>query len=717
MIFTDRTIIVQKGTSSINDTVVLYRGDKNIEIRFTLNEGSPFKFGSGASPNIIEKTEAAYGQLIIKTPNDLPSIFSEIVPTNEGKIIFTITTEMIDEITEVGNYTFQIRLLDENKESRVTIPEVVNGIEIREPIATEDVSTSNEIGVATVGYAITTAGTSEDAFDTQGNYNKTTWGTGDRITAAKLNKIEAGIDGVNQKVASGSTGGEAGVDLSIYQTKTDNTLNTTNKTVSGAINEINEAMVITEEQTGDITVGEVPVGGSNKASDITITDTAGNYTSNNVEGALQEVGSQIKEKADKTVANDIQQDVASLSNKILSLENNITHIPCENVYRDIDRNKSFIYSTNRSGISNIYYCNESTFNNDILINKLEIPVIVTSTGDKTLLYMVLDANMIVISAGQLTTPVDTTGTHNVTFSNLAIDLPKGGHIAFTYKDDTCKPTYDVTHKNENIHSVANMTHNMYNTSTVNIGETMNWRQTLNGSINYILYYKETASIAETLNNIITKDELDAKVQESVAQSSQNRLYGKKIIAIGDSMVQGHSIAKDEGWLAMIANRNNMTFVNYGINGTYMTNKLYGKNKGVVERYMDMDNDADYIIVFAGTNDGNSDVVIGENSSSNPSEFKGALNIICKGLLDKYPTKRIMFITPYLRNSKYVDYINAIEDICALYGIRVFNNMKNGGICWQNTAQVQALTLNDTYHLNLAGMEYASYKYEEELKRL
>ena len=205
MIFTDRTVIVQKGTSSINDTIVLYRGDKDIEIRFTLNEGSPFKFGSGASPNIIEKTEAAYGQLIIKRPNDLPAVFSEIAPTNEGKIVFTITAEMIDEITEVGNYTFQIRLLDESRNSRATLPEVVNGIEIREPIASEDVSTSNEVGVAAVGYAMTTAGTTEDAFDTQGNYNKTTWGTGDRITAAKLNKIEAGIDGVNKKVASGGS--------------------------------------------------------------------------------------------------------------------------------------------------------------------------------------------------------------------------------------------------------------------------------------------------------------------------------------------------------------------------------------------------------------------------------------------------------------------------------------------------------------------------------
>lgn len=217
MIFTDRTIMVQKGTSSINDTIVLYRGDREVQIRFTLNEGSPFKFGSGASPNIIEKTEAAYGQLIIKTPNDLPAIFSEIVPTNEGKIIFTITAEMIDEITEVGNYTFQIRLLDESRNSRATLPEVVNGIEIREPIATEDVTTTNEVGEATVGYALTTAGVSEDTFDSQGNYNKTTWGTGDRITAAKLNKIEAGIDGVNKKVASGGTGGN--VDLSGYVTK------------------------------------------------------------------------------------------------------------------------------------------------------------------------------------------------------------------------------------------------------------------------------------------------------------------------------------------------------------------------------------------------------------------------------------------------------------------------------------------------------------------
>ena len=142
VIFTDRTVIVQKGTSSINDTIILYRGDRDVEIKFTLNEGSPFRFGSGASPNIIEKTEAAYGQLVIKTPNDLPAIFSEVAPTNEGKIVFKITGEMIDEIAEVGNYSFQIRLFDESTNSRVTLPEVNGGIEIREPIASEDTSST-----------------------------------------------------------------------------------------------------------------------------------------------------------------------------------------------------------------------------------------------------------------------------------------------------------------------------------------------------------------------------------------------------------------------------------------------------------------------------------------------------------------------------------------------------------------------------------------------
>ena len=138
VIFTDRAVKVKRGVSSINAPIILYRGDREVEIRFTLKEEAPFMFNKETDSNIIENSEAAYGQLVIKTPNDLPAIFSEVVPTNEGKIVFKITGEMIDEITEVGNYSFQIRLFDESINSRITLPEVNDGIEIREPIASED---------------------------------------------------------------------------------------------------------------------------------------------------------------------------------------------------------------------------------------------------------------------------------------------------------------------------------------------------------------------------------------------------------------------------------------------------------------------------------------------------------------------------------------------------------------------------------------------------
>ena len=205
MIFTERTIKISNDVCEIDKPIVLYRGDYNVEIRFAIIE-CPYKYTTKNSTNIIEDVNASYGQLVIRVPNDGPPIFTDVVETNEGSIVFTLSGEMIDETIEVGDYTFQIRLFDSNRGSRATIPPIENGISIREPIATEDVTDTNEVGIATVGYAMTTAGTAEDAFDSQGNYNKTTWATGDRITAAKLNKIEAGIDGVNKKAASGAGG-------------------------------------------------------------------------------------------------------------------------------------------------------------------------------------------------------------------------------------------------------------------------------------------------------------------------------------------------------------------------------------------------------------------------------------------------------------------------------------------------------------------------------
>lgn len=202
MIFTESTIKISNNVSKMDSTIVLYRGDKNVEIRFTILQ-SPFKYSNTVATNVIESTNASYGQLVIKTPNDKPPIFSEVSATKEGTILFTITKEMIDEIEEVGVYTFQIRLMDENKQSRVTIPPVENGIEIKEPIAIEDDNTTNVVGLAKANYAVATlSDVDTPAFDDNGQYIKTNWNDGDIITNVSLNKIEDGIYTTNENVTA-----------------------------------------------------------------------------------------------------------------------------------------------------------------------------------------------------------------------------------------------------------------------------------------------------------------------------------------------------------------------------------------------------------------------------------------------------------------------------------------------------------------------------------
>ena len=220
MIFTERTIMVVNDNATINKPLILYRGDKNIELKITIAE-SQFKFRNNDASNVIETTDASYAQLIINTPYNSP-IFSDVAATKNGTVIFVITEGMVDEIREVGIYDIQIRLLDDNKQSRVTIPPVSNAIEIREPIAMEDGSAidSNLVNTAMVNYAVTTTSAPLEAFDSQGNYIKNTWGEGDRITDAKLNKLEAGIDGVNKKVASVGTSGEGMTQEQISQLST-----------------------------------------------------------------------------------------------------------------------------------------------------------------------------------------------------------------------------------------------------------------------------------------------------------------------------------------------------------------------------------------------------------------------------------------------------------------------------------------------------------------
>ena len=124
MLSTECIISIKRGTSKINAPIVLYRGDKNIEVKFQINN-NPF----------IADSAVKYGQLIIKLPEAGIVIFSTINKFDEEVVSFILPEDMMDEIVEVGLYTIQLRFYNEDKSSVATLPEIAQALDIREPIA------------------------------------------------------------------------------------------------------------------------------------------------------------------------------------------------------------------------------------------------------------------------------------------------------------------------------------------------------------------------------------------------------------------------------------------------------------------------------------------------------------------------------------------------------------------------------------------------------
>ncbi len=227
-----------------------------------------------------------------------------------------------------------------------------------------------------------------------------------------------------------------------------------------------------------------------------------------------------------------------------------------------------------------------------------------------------------------------------------------------------------------------------------------------------------------------------KITEHKASKVDNSvLYGKKLVVFGDSMAYGHTIPESV-WTKILAEKNNMILTNFSQNGTTIVRKtttMSGMNfldtDSIYAKVMDNLNnpvEADYIVVFGGTNDiaRNDQCPLGTIDDATSQTFYGALNAICQRLIQTYPSGNICFITPYVRNAGLANtevckqYIKAIHDVCEKWGgIPVFDNSVNGGVDFSHSAQVKALTMQDSYHLNEAGHLRAMHKYEVFLQSL
>ena len=195
MISKDCTITIDKGNASVDEDVYLYKNDMNIQILFTIVNNKYRYTKNTAIDNIIANNKASYAQVKFKK-GDIEIDFEE-QETKNGAVVLLIKKELIDEDTELGDYSIQIRLFDENKTSVITLPPVENCIHIQRPLFEKAGEDTNIVDQALTDMAVVTYAEPISATNSDGTYNKKTWISKEKITTAELNRMEEGISDVS----------------------------------------------------------------------------------------------------------------------------------------------------------------------------------------------------------------------------------------------------------------------------------------------------------------------------------------------------------------------------------------------------------------------------------------------------------------------------------------------------------------------------------------
>ena len=175
----------------------------------------------------------------------------------------------------------------------------------------------------------------------------------------------------------------------------------------------------------------------------------------------------------------------------------------------------------------------------------------------------------------------------------------------------------------------------------------------------------------------------------------------KINFLGDSITEGAGATSYENcFVKIIEKKTGALCRNYGISGTRIARQIKSSNvtsydQDFCSRIAKMDNDADIIVVFGGTNDyGHGDAPIGTINDKTPNTFYGALHYLYYNLIAKYPNAFIFVITPLHRVCEnnlrgegekerdflpLRDYVKIIREVADFYSIPVLDLFANSGI--------------------------------------
>ena len=179
--------------------------------------------------------------------------------------------------------------------------------------------------------------------------------------------------------------------------------------------------------------------------------------------------------------------------------------------------------------------------------------------------------------------------------------------------------------------------------------------------------------------------------------------GKTICVIGDSYVRNHRRPIEETWHYKVADRLDMNYHNFGRNGACIAfnRDKEGFGPSLLERYRQIPDSTDYILIIAGHNDA-------YKIAERPELFEllcQRLDSLCMGLRTYYPQARIGFVTPWdVPRPGFKEVNTLIHEVCSKYEIPVYDAARHSGIHVADTAfrKQYFQGLKDQAHLNDAG---------------
>lgn len=237
-----------------------------------------------------------------------------------------------------------------------------------------------------------------------------------------------------------------------------------------------------------------------------------------------------------------------------------------------------------------------------------------------------------------------------------------------------------------------------------------------------------------LNGYDVKDKTARNlINTKTTGSFYEKLNGKTIIVLGDSLTIGSGQALGNTWVELLANKYGCNCYNYGVSGSKISNggdSAYASDMATrITTILANHNTCDYFILMGGANDKNENVNIGTVNDTTTSTFIGAIKSIIYKVIAKYGKNcQVLTMTTYHRydttNSiglgEY-DYVQGMINASSFFSIPCFNNYNNCGItlastgyspeafAWADISSVD--TSVPDHHFSPAAYAYMLPKYE------